>query len=400
MRDPAGIWQSAASVHILWTLMAPQSDAPDREVQPPVGRFLNCRELPAMTTLRWLGITTAGLVCLSIGTGSPGGGVPRAAAQAQDGAATFGALDQYFRRSVEIDNKEVGATFTTTHGPYVVVRGFDVTLFAKNGRKDVLHGPVPPFDELKAVSHIGPCLFFIGKPYWRTPDAEHKRAALASLRELRDRVRAAAAAKVDWSNPAWAGQEDKLRQKMDAAMAFALRSIDGFIAKGELTADDYRAFAKAYMPTMDGTFHLGMLAETTAKRQGLERWKKELGADWDRLRVIITGPEGRLTAAHTRDTRLAGLMIRNLMSPANYRSQVWVAPLAQGAEGGLRELVDIAENQAMGHLAYEGVPYGARLYEGLTTFTENLAYPFLRDLTPEIEAGKPPVPDLDKWLGK
>ena len=88
-------------------------------------------------------------------------------------------------------------------------------------------------------------------------------------------------------------------------MAFALRSIDGYIAKGELTADDYRAFAKAYMPTMDGTFHLGMLAETTAKRKGLERWKKELGADWDRLRVIITGPEGRLTAAHTRDTYLA-----------------------------------------------------------------------------------------------
>ena len=107
------------------------------------------------------------------------------------------------------------------------------------------------------------------------------------------------------------------------ALGVADRSISAWLDKGDFTRADYQAFVKEYLPTMEGGFFLAILGEGTAKRGCLLKWKKELGADWEKVHVIIQGSEGRTTAGLTRDLHTSGVVLRTLMSEAQFNSHTF-----------------------------------------------------------------------------
>jgi hypothetical protein len=315
-------------------------------------------------------------------------------------AGALSDLDQFFMQSFATYARDGAIHFLAAQGPVIVVEGFRYTLLSPNGHKEFFNGPVRPFDELKDVSHVGPCLFAIGQPYWRAPDAAGKRTALAGLKAIRDKLAAAAAAarKADWSNPTWPGQEEQLRARMVAALEFAGTSVDGWLGRGDFRRADYVSFAHAFTPTMTGTFRLATLADTTAKRDQLLAWKKKLGDDWKNLWVIILGSEGRFTAGLTRDTQTTGLILRSLMDATQFTNQVFVAPQAATAEQGIETLPEIVGNRELADLVFKGTPDGRLLYEGLTSPTENIANPFTSELLTRFATGTPPRADVEKWL--
>src|SRR5262249_20109887 len=119
-----------------------------------------------MKTIRWFGVRGIVIVCLVVNTGSPGNDAPRAQ-QPEKPVSVLKDLDRFFMQTAAADAKDGASVFIAAQGPVIVVEGFEYTLYGENGLKESFHGPVSPFNELKAVSHIGPCLFFIGQPYWR-----------------------------------------------------------------------------------------------------------------------------------------------------------------------------------------------------------------------------------------
>lgn len=211
--------------------------------------------------------------------------------------------------------------------PLLVVKNFDYQLYTKDGKVESFKGLVSPFNELKAVSHIGPALYALGVGAWQNPaDPDWKQNLINYQAKIKTAL--ANVDKIDWSNPAWPDKTEELK----LFMRDSLQMVDNFLTKtlekGSLTQSDYEEFASHYMHTMLATMFLADTANTIATLKQLQKWKNKLGKDWDNIYALIHGSKGRTTSELTVETNTAAITVSALMKPENVKSHILIMPMA------------------------------------------------------------------------
>src|SRR3990167_11389087 len=78
---------------------------------------------------------------------------------------TFTAVDEYFVLQYSGISRAKGQSAR----PLLVVDGFKYQLYLKDGSVKTFGGLTNPFNELKAVSHIGPAIYAIALSTWENP---------------------------------------------------------------------------------------------------------------------------------------------------------------------------------------------------------------------------------------
>src|SRR3990167_1351306 len=86
-------------------------------------------------------------------------------AKSQDGTQAFADLDHYFVQQYS----DLARTIGHNTRPLLIINGFKYQLYLKNGSVKTFEGLITPFNELKAVSHIGPTLYAIAYLSWQNP---------------------------------------------------------------------------------------------------------------------------------------------------------------------------------------------------------------------------------------
>jgi len=263
--------------------------------------------------------------------------------------------------------------------PVILVDGFNYTLYNKDGTTEIIEGPVPPFNALKAVSHIGPCLYAIGKQAW-TGDSTW----IETLKEYQKLVAEAkkSAAEVDWSNPEWVMEEYKLRRFMIDSISAAEKFIALRLKEQRFDKQHYIQFAQNYLPTMVITMFLANLADTTDALNKLKDWKKKLGAQWEDLYVVLYGSKGRSTAALTVDTNTAAQTIASLMDPKKVETNILLAPTSKNPEQAFATLGAVLNARELANLTFD--TNREQKISGLYKALQNPTIPLALDNVKEI----------------
>ena len=176
----------------------------------------------------------------------------------------------------------------------IAINGFNFTLYQNGKIIDSFKAPVPPFNELKAVSHVGPALFAIGYPSWS--DATQRDAWKSKMMALQSSVQAAMEENkyIDWGNPAWPGKKQQLSQFMYDSLNLVYQFASNVLKKGTYTKADYQKFVDTYLHTMVTTMYLADLANTSYAYNQLLSWKKQLGrSGWSDTYVVIYGNQSK-----------------------------------------------------------------------------------------------------------
>lgn len=252
---------------------------------------------------------------------------------------TFADLDQAFVTAYSKVNRKIGqSTF-----PLLVVNGFEYDLYLADGSVKKFNGLVAPFNELKAVSHIGPALYTLVSPAWLEPKDSNWQQ---NLRDFQVKVQAALADvnKVDWNNAGWPNNGEKLKSFMHDSLEMVNNFITQVLKKNSATMTDYQTFAQHYMHTMIATMYLADVSNTTSVLTQLKAWKKEMGEkEWDKLYVLVMGSKGRTTSELTVDTSTVGITVKGLMKPEIAATHIIIMPTAttlQDAQASLGAIIN------------------------------------------------------------
>src|SRR4029078_4391685 len=111
-----------------------------------------------------------------------------------------------------------------------VVDGFKYSLYLQDGTVKEFAGFKSPFNELKAVSHIGPALYAIASTSWKNPSDTSWKQTLADFQvEIQDALKNVN--DVDWSNEAWPKQGEKLKVFMRDSLTMVDTAITKILQK-------------------------------------------------------------------------------------------------------------------------------------------------------------------------
>ena len=292
-------------------------------------------------------------------------------ALATNSSTAFANVDQFFVQQFNLGNKTLGQNTR----PVLVVNGFKYQLLQKDGSTKDFNSLVEPFNELKAVSHIGPAIYAIASAHWREPQNDSWKE---NLRILQDKIKLALndVTQVNWANPAWPNDTQKLQNFMRDSLLMAYNFIADTLAKNSLTLQDYQLFSQHYMHTMLATMYLADLANTSAVLEQLKIWKKELGPQWDSLYVLIMGSKGRTTSELTLKTNTAAITIASMLKPENVQSHIIIMPMALQLKEALGTLGAIINSHQLAENTFitPKAKTATGIYKALLTSTVPLAH--------------------------
>ena len=257
---------------------------------------------------------------------------------------TYATLDSSFVKQYDANSQKIGKNIR----PLLVVNGFLYQLYLKDGTIKTMNGIISPFNELKAISHIGPCLYSILSPAWLEPNdytwkknlTNYQKQIKAALQQVNQ---------IDWSNPEWPNDKMKLQQFMQDS----LQMVDSFITitlqKGSITKQDFQEFAQHYIHTMVATMYLAQVANVPGIVRQVNTWKSELGSQWDDLYVVIIGSKGGYTSELSPETNTVFQLISKLMNPQKVKTNISVMPtvstlkVAEKGAGSITQLREFAD---------------------------------------------------------
>lgn len=305
----------------------------------------------------------------------------------------FLALDAAFVQQYQGNSTRIGEKIR----PVILINGFTYTLYTANGKTVTFNDLVSPFNELKAVSHIGPALYAIGTLSWGNANGLDWKKVLATYQK---KVQATInqVDQVDWSNAAWPNKGDQLKRFMHDALVL----VDGFITKtlkkGSFTQADYSAFSTQYLHTMVATMRLSDIANTTYALQQLKKWKSQLGAKaWDQLFVVLMGSKGRTTSGLTIQTNTAALTVASLMKKHLVASHIIISPGSTTARQAFTILGTMMNARALARLTFSSP--AAQKIDGLDAALKTSTKPLALDNVKSIilqsnKTGKVTLPYL------
>src|SRR3990167_8575574 len=187
-----------------------------------------------------------------------------------DAAQAFIDLDTYF-----IQQYGVLAHFIGHHTrPLLVVDGFKYQLYLKNGSVKTFTGLIAPFNELKAISHIGPTLYAIAYPSWQNPTDTSWKQKLIEL-ETKIKIARLNINNINWENSSWPGESEHLKKFMDDSLKMIGRFMVRLLEKNSFTQQDYQEFSTHYMHTMLASMYLANVLNTVATIHQLQQWKQD-----------------------------------------------------------------------------------------------------------------------------
>lgn len=295
-------------------------------------------------------------------------------------------VDRYFVERYGADSNAIGKTTR----PVLVIVGFNYQMLLKDGTEKALSGPVSPFNELKAVSHVGPCLFAIGAPHWKDPkDASWKKQLADYQPKVAEALRLVE--QVNWDNEAWPGQGEKLRDFMRHSLQMAGAFVERARQQDTFPKEEYEKFATAYLPTMVATMYLADLADTSLVLKKLGMWKQEMGEkEWNELYVVIIGSKGRTTAGLTPEANTAARTVASLMAPARAETRILVAPTATTRDQALATLGEVLSARALADATFtsKDAKEVSGLYEALKKPAVPLALKNVEEIIAAAREGK------------
>ncbi|OGT44450.1 MAG: hypothetical protein A3F42_08330 [Gammaproteobacteria bacterium RIFCSPHIGHO2_12_FULL_37_34] len=265
-----------------------------------------------------------------------------------DAAQAFIDLDTYF-----IQQYGGLAHFIGHHTrPLLVVDGFKYQLYLKNGSVKTFTGLIAPFNELKAISHIGPTLYAIAYPSWQNPTDTSWKQKLIEL-ETKIKIARLNINNINWENSSWPGESEHLKKFMDDSLKMIGRFMVRLLEKNSFTQQDYQEFSTHYMHTMLASMYLANVLNTVATIHQLQQWKQELGQEqWDHLYIIMMGTKGRTTAELTTETNTAAITIASLMKPDNIKSHIFIMPMATSLDQAETTLGEILASSDLAHATF------------------------------------------------
>jgi hypothetical protein len=135
--------------------------------------------------------------------------------------------------------------------------------------------PQPPlaYQLVKSVAHSAMASFQLTAPFLREPDPAAWQGPLAAYRDL---ITAALPGMGDLD------LEAADREAMTAILAHNLDFLDDALASGELRYRALAAFARGQTPLIRRAIEAAARAQVRHWTGLLDRWRHELGADWDR----------------------------------------------------------------------------------------------------------------------
>lgn len=319
--------------------------------------------------------------------------VPLSEAASQSNAAQiFSNLDNYFVKAYGQNNQAIAQTTR----PVLIVNNFDYLLLTSNGTQQKYSGLKSPFNELKAVSHIGPNLFSIAWRSWRnTADESWKKNLTVYQRLIGQTLKQID--NIDWSNSAWPGQSEQLKSFMRQSLQMVYDFDQAMLKKQSFTRKDYQQFAGNYLHTMVATMYLADVANTTAALQQLQSWKKQLGPEWDDLHVVVMGSKGRPISGLTLQTNTAALTVASLMNADKIESHLIIAPIADSTGSALQAMAATINARELAQATFltEQAKQVSGLYEALKESTECLAIQNVKSIILQsLREGKVKLPEM------
>jgi len=289
----------------------------------------------------------------------------------QEATDSFAKVDAYFVQHYNIGNRWLGQHTR----PILVVNGFLYQLYTKNGSVQNFNSLVTPFNELKAISHIGPGIYAIASAHWRDPANSQWQTELkeyqAKIQQALKQVK-----NIDWNNPAWPGKGGDLEKFMADSLQMADHFITQILQKKTFTVADYQLFSQHYMHTMLATMYLADLANTKYVLNQLKIWKQQLGdAEWKKLYVLIMGSKGRTTSELTLKTNTAALTVASTMNPKQAQSNIIIMPMVADfnhAQGSLGAIIN-SKQLAFATFTTPKAQNATGIYNALLTATIPLA---------------------------
>lgn len=283
----------------------------------------------------------------------------------------FSSVDDFFVKQYSAENKRIG----TTTFPVLVVNGFTYQFYTAAGKVQTFNGLVSPFNELKAVSHIGPGLYSIINTAWQEPSNPAWKVALKIYQQrIEDAIKAAP--KINWSNAAWPNDADKVRAFMVDSLKMADQFISESLAKGSVSLADYQTFSEHYMHTMIATMYLADLGNTSAIIHQLQKWKDAVGEEqWDQMYVLVMGSKGRTTSELTLETSTVAITVSGLMKPELVKNHIIIMPMATKlpeAQGALGAIIN-AKRMAAATFVSQRSKEATGIYSALNTSDVPLA---------------------------
>jgi hypothetical protein len=280
--------------------------------------------------------------------------------------------------------------------PAIVITGFKYRLLTEKGEIDSFEAPAKVSPALKAIAHMPPCFFAIGSTHWNDLKDKSWKTMLTDL-SAKLAVAQSAADQYDWSDAAWSGGEEKLKNYAKEAIAKSKEFADKLIAKGEYERSDYSEFATSFTPYMVSLFYLEALSGTYHTVTKLREWKDKLGEDaWDRMYVVIGGSSGRTTAGLTRETNPAALALGYVMDPERVSTHILLAPGAMTTDEALGSLGMVMNAHDLAELSFTTpeTQKAGGFYSALKTFDVPLADYSLKNILRDLREGKARDPVL------
>lgn len=263
--------------------------------------------------------------------------IPKVLAASESPEQPFLDLDQFFVKQYSA----LAAYNQSKTRPTIVITGFKYTFLREDGTRDSIAGGIPRSAELKAVAHLGPCMFAIALSHLNNPTDESWRKQLTDLRETIRRALDKVDS-LDWSDDAWPDGDRKLKGYIKESLGRVDEAASKWLAAGKISVADYSTFASDYTPNMVSLFYLETLGGVHKILKVLNGWKQQVGDEsWRKLYVVVAGSQGRTSAGLTPETNPGALIVASLMDPANARSHIVMVPGASTIEEALSPLGNV-----------------------------------------------------------
>lgn len=222
--------------------------------------------------------------------------------------------------------------------PLIITTGFSYELLCEDGTTKTADPPNPVENRLKAVSHVCAYLYSACDLHWRDAKDDTWKASMATAKlNLENALHDVD--KLSWASDAWPGGEAKLRDFIRQSLTTARNFAATALSKGDVTHEEYAAFAAKFLPTLQCTFYLASLSNAHDVLKMLKEWRQLVGEDgWKRLRVVIAAGKGRSTAGLTLQTNPGAVMMASVMDPELAKTNILMAPAATDTEQALEGL--------------------------------------------------------------
>jgi hypothetical protein len=158
--------------------------------------------------------------------------------------------------------------------------GSAFTLYLRDGTSKRISPTPPEYEMLKNIAHMPLALFVIVGPYFDAPISEGWIGTLRSYQsKVSEVLRSASSGEVDLPT--------EMLSKGKKGMQILQKHIGAWLESGLVTVEKFETFTKEYYPIVEANVQRAASIQTHALLPALQKWKDELGAEWENTYFLI-----------------------------------------------------------------------------------------------------------------